>query len=200
MTATHAARPAVHDEAEFLLLAYGDRFPQERARFGLLRHQLDAGEDLSVRSNSTGHLTSSAAVLNPEGTKILLIDHVFLKRCLTPGGHYEPPLTLLASALREVVEETGVTDVKPHRWTVIHRVPLDIDSHEIPANPRKGEGPHVHHDFLFLAVAGEGAPPVAQLAEVHSAAWYPVGTIAKSDDARARRVHAKLIQCGAIPP
>lgn len=26
---------------------------------------------------------------------------------------------------------------------------MDIDAHEIPANPKKLEGPHLHIDFLF---------------------------------------------------
>ena len=28
--------------------------------------------------------------------------------------------------------------------------PIDIDLHEIPANPKKGEGAHLHIDLLFV--------------------------------------------------
>ena len=33
-----------------------------------------------------------------------------------PKGHVEPGEDLLAAALRETEEETGITDVKPNRW------------------------------------------------------------------------------------
>lgn len=73
-------------------------------------------------------------MLNPAGTKILLIDHVALNRWLTPGGHYEGG-ALLESAMREVEEESGVTNAVLHPWLATHGIPLDIDSHDIPQNP-----------------------------------------------------------------
>ena len=100
-----------------------------------------------LRAVDTGHITSSAAVLNPFGTKILLIDHVALKRWLVPGGHCEGG-ALLESATREVEEETGAMNAAPNPWLATHGIPLDIDSHGIPPNPAKGGGAHVHHDFM----------------------------------------------------
>lgn len=186
----------IHRHAHALLQDYLRVFPSEHARFGLLQRQLAAGEDISVRSNMTGHLTSSAAVLSEDGSKVLLIDHAFLKKWLTPGGHYEGPDGLFESALREVAEETGVDDAVAHAWTTSTGIPLDIDSHDIPAQPRKNEAAHVHHDFLFLATAPERADLSAQLAEVHAAVWAPLEQLADSDDERVRRVYAKLCRLG----
>ena len=68
------------EEARDQLRRYLDLHPKEVTRFHLLSMQLESDAQLFARSNMTGHITSSAAVLNPAGTKILLIDHVALKR------------------------------------------------------------------------------------------------------------------------
>ena len=163
----------------------------------LVSRQLQSDEHAFARSNMTGHVTSSAAVLNPAGTKILLIDHVVLKRWLVPGGHYEGG-TLLESAVREVEEETGVANAVQHPWLATHGIPLDIDSHDIPANPAKGEGAHVHHDFMYLLEASEDSELTVQMVEVHAARWAPVQELLDSGDRRVRLVHSKLMQVGAI--
>ena len=179
------------------LRGYLEVFPDEAARFQLLSRQLDSDEHVFARSNMTGHVTSSAAVLNPLGTKILLIDHAVLKRWLVPGGHYEGG-TLLESAVREVEEETGVAHTVLHPWLATNGIPIDIDSHDIPANPAKGEGAHVHHDFMYLLEASEDSELTAQVTEVHAARWTPVRELMDSGDRRVRLVHAKLMQLGAI--
>ena len=188
-----------HSEVRDTLVRYLKHFPCESARFALLQQQLQSGEDIFARSNMTGHVTTSAAVLNPAGTKILLIDHAFLKKWLPPGGHFELPGGLWDSANREVGEETGVLDAILHAWSKIHGIPLDIDSHAIPANPAKDEGAHLHHDFRFLAVAPESALQ-AQLAEVHAAKWAPVAELLQSPDARVRHLFDKLSDAGALFP
>jgi 8-oxo-dGTP pyrophosphatase MutT (NUDIX family) len=179
------------------LRRYLDVYPDEAARFPLLSKQLESDALLFARSNMTGHVTSSAAVLNPPGTRILLIDHVVLKRWLVPGGHYEGG-SLLESAMREVEEETGLTNAVPHPWLATHGIALDVDSHDIPPNPAKGEGAHVHHDFMYLLQAPEGAELTAQIVEVHAARWAPVQELLDSADRRVRLVHAKLLRVGAI--
>jgi 8-oxo-dGTP pyrophosphatase MutT (NUDIX family) len=181
-----------------LLDRYLRCFRDETARFALLQRQLADEEDVFVRSNMTGHVTCSATVLNPEGTKILLVDHVTLHKWLTPGGHFEDDASLRAAALREVAEETGVADAALHAWSVRTGLPLDIDSHAIPANPRRNEGAHVHHDFQFLAVAPEHGELQAQLAEVHAARWAPIEELFTWTDPRVGRVVGKLRDIGAL--
>ena len=111
---------------------------------------------------------------------------------LPPGGHYEGPGSLWRSAAREVAEETGLAQILPHPWAVEHGIPLDIDSHAIPANPSKREGAHVHHDFRFLAVAPEHDDLQAQLTEVHAVKWAPVELLLSSPDERVRALLSKL--------
>jgi 8-oxo-dGTP pyrophosphatase MutT (NUDIX family) len=189
---------ALHAEASQLLARYLACFPDETSRFALLQRQLAIGEDVFARSNMTGHITCSATVLNPQGTKVLLVDHVALGKWLTPGGHVEADGSLAGAALREVAEETGVVDAALHAWTLHRGLPLDVDSHAIPANPRKQEGAHVHHDFQFLAIAPEHPELRVQLAEVHAARWADVEELYEWTEPRVQRVLAKLQQLGAI--
>ena len=128
----------------------------------------------------------------------MLIHHSFLNKWLTPGGHYEEPGDLLDSALREVEEETGVANAAAHSWTLARGIPLDIDSHDVPPRPEKAEDAHVHHDFLFLAVAPTEADLQAQLSEVRAAVWAPVSDLGKSSDRRVLLLHQKLLRVGAI--
>lgn len=53
-------------------------------------------------------------------------------------------------------------------------VPIDLDSHLIPANHAKGEGEHNHHDFKYVFIAA-GQELIPQADEVHEAAWVDLG-------------------------
>ena len=187
----------MHRSTLDLVDRYLKYFPHELRRFDLLQRQLATDAAVFLRSNMTGHVTSSAAVLNPDGTEILLIHHGFLNKWLTPGGHYEEPGDLLDSALREVFEETGVANAGLHPWTLAGGIPLDIDSHGVPPRPEKGEAAHTHHDFLFLAVAPANTDLQAQLSEVYEAVWAPVSDLEKSSDRRVLLLHQKLMLVGA---
>ena len=176
------------------LRAYLIIFPEEAQRLSQLASQLQGPGDPFVRSNLRGHVTTSAAVLDASGKNILLIDHAFLQKWLPPGGHYEQEEgeSLWDGAQREVAEETGVTGLTLHPWCVQHGVALDIDTHSIPANPKKGEEGHFHHDFRFLAIAPAGVVLTPQLAEVHGARFAPLQELEAQGDRRLNTLARKL--------
>ncbi|OYU29176.1 MAG: NUDIX hydrolase [Burkholderiales bacterium PBB2] len=199
------SRSPVHAQACRILQAYlSPRFPEESARLQALRAQLqDPDGDVFNRAQMRGHITTSAIVLDPGTRQLLLIHHKTLQRWLQPGGHFEPNEAadpLLASALREAREETGVQALQPHPEYFDAAsglaLPLDIDSHAIPANPRKQEGAHWHHDYAYLLLADSRAPLRPQLAEVHAATWQTVRAWAEAPDLRFQRVACKLAALG----
>lgn len=108
------------------------------------------------RSNREGHITASGLVI--KDGKVLLIFHPYLNQWFVPGGHIDDGESPIEAATREVFEETGVSCEPLDR----HLDPIDIDLHEIPANLKKGEGRHLHIDFLFvLRVIEEQKSPEA---------------------------------------
>ena len=151
------------------------RFPDERDRVAPLLAELDCGSAITDRSNRTGHLTCSAALIDPEA-RVLLIHHNALGRWLRPGGHLEPQdTTLPQAALRELCEETGIP---ASLVTAIDEItPLDIDAHVIPANPARGEPEHWHFDLCYAFRVADRPEVALQAAEVSGYQWSPVSEL-----------------------
>lgn len=131
-----------------LFASYLDRFDESHS-LGVLAGQL-ASMDLSIcdRKNMVGHLTASALLL--DGESVLLIHHKFLNRWLQPGGHLNAGELPADGAQRELFEETGLNKLSLASWHTKTGLPIDIDSHQIPANQEKKEGEHLHHDFQYV--------------------------------------------------
>lgn len=162
---------AFQRQVRMLLDRYAEEFHVPEGEHALLRRQIDRGDSIHSRRTFPGHITTSALVLDEEGRRTLLIHHRALGRWLQPGGHYEPPEALAGSALREAVEETGVRSLTVDPWHGASGLPVDIDSHLIPARPERGEPEHWHHDFRFVIRAQGSAKPRPDAAEVHGAEW-----------------------------
>ena len=157
---------------------YRSEIAGPREHLSLLRWQIDQGHALDSRDTFPGHLTTSAIVLSPVHARILLIDHVVIGRWLQPGGHWEEAASFAESAAREAVEETGVQGLRLHPWHEGGDTPFAIDSHDVPGKPARNEPAHIHHDLQYLFIADPALPLVAQIEEVHAAAWKPVDELA----------------------
>jgi ADP-ribose pyrophosphatase YjhB (NUDIX family) len=146
-----------------VLARYLEVFPGEKERLrrlhDFLRDTHDPGQ-VFHRKNFAGHITASGFVLSADYKMLALVRHKFLNRCLQPGGHVETTdQNVLAAALREILEETGLQSCRHLPFHSDPLLPIDIDTHEIPANPKKNEPKHLHHDFRFLFCAeGEVDP------------------------------------------
>ncbi|MFZ1706201.1 MAG: NUDIX domain-containing protein [Saprospiraceae bacterium] len=112
-------------------------------------------ESLYDRKNFVGHITASAIIIDYTNANILLLHHRSLDRWLQPGGHVDyTDTSILAAALRETSEETGLneSDLELISPSFTQNIPFDIDSHFIPENKNKNEAQHYHHDFRFLFI------------------------------------------------
>ena len=107
-------------------------------------------EDLTNRKSKV-HLSASAVVFNKN--KCYLIKHPYLKTILLPAGHVENGEMPIDTAIREFVEETGFfakIDENMQNFGLI-----DVNVIDIPENPVKSEGEHIHIDFRYKLVLDE---------------------------------------------
>ncbi len=155
----------------------------------------------SREQEEPGHLTASGFLLSPDLTRVALIHHLHLGRWLQPGGHVEAgDAHLLGAAAREVREETGVGGVS---WLALPQRVLDVDVHEIPARPSRGEGAHRHFDVRFAFVGWD--EDLAAGEEVGGARWVSLdavdATISDESVCRAvRRLRAGVRELAATAP
>jgi len=126
------------------------------------------------RTLATGHTTGSAWIINPAHTHALMLHHKKLDRWLQPGGHVEHDTNLLATALREAREETGIIDCR-----IVSEAIFDIDIHTIPANKKESE--HQHYDIRYLFEANLDAIPTIS-DESNDVRWFTLEGIAASND------------------
>jgi 8-oxo-dGTP pyrophosphatase MutT (NUDIX family) len=162
---------AFRDHVRTILDDHARAFGVPDDRHTILRRQIEGGDDIHSRRTYPGHVTTSAFILDRAGRRILLIHHRSLGRWLQPGGHYEPPDDLAGSALREAMEETGLHGLVVDPWHEASLVPIDIDSHRIPARPERDEPEHWHHDMRYVVRALESDVIRPDLREVHGAEW-----------------------------
>lgn len=130
------------------------------------------------RTHQSGHCTGSALIVDPTGSKTLLLFHPFLKRWLQPGGHADGSFDLQAVAHREAEEETGLSmaSLIPARLGDSHRTPLDMDIHAIPARPERKEAAHYHYDLRFLFIA-DPALALSPESPDMKLSWMPLGKV-----------------------
>jgi 8-oxo-dGTP pyrophosphatase MutT (NUDIX family) len=126
-----------------MLRKYSPKAPEEiEFKKDILRF-IEKYEDCFERSLEIGHITASAWILNKDKSKALLMHHAKLDKWFQLGGHCDGNPDVLAVALKEAQEESGIQKILP-----ISREIFDIDIHLIPANSREKE--HYHYDIRFL--------------------------------------------------
>lgn len=104
-------------------------------------------------NNFDGHIVAGGFIYSKKDKKFLMVYHKDLDMYLYPGGHMNKnDANPLEAAIREVKEETGITDFKCVNATIDTLTPLDIDIHAIGYNGRLNLPSHTHFDFRYLFV------------------------------------------------
>ncbi|MFF4244902.1 NUDIX domain-containing protein [Streptomyces sp. NPDC001822] len=174
--------------------AYLDRHPCERDALAGLLAGLDRPVDVTARTTLPGHVTCSAVVIDRHGQVLHIGHRATGGLMLTPGGHIEPEdRTLLAAALREVSEEAGIPPGALCLSRQMLGSPIDINVHDIGANPAKGEPAHQHYDFRYVFYLVDEEPPTItlQYEEVSGAMWLALADVT-SPTLRAKLLKAQL--------
>ena len=142
-----------------------------------LRHAvlafLNAREDACRRECVPGHVTASAVVLDDSGGQVLLTLHPRLGRWVQLGGHCDDTdADIVAAALREAVEESGVPDLRiDPELAAVHVHPVTC-SLGVPTR---------HLDLQFVAHAPAGAQ-IAISDESDDLRWWPADALPDGTD------------------
>lgn len=118
----------------------------------IILQQLEETGDIFLRSNQTAHMTATAWVLNHEHTKVLMVYHNIYHSWSWLGGHADGEEDLLAVAIREVQEESGIQNVTPVMEDIFSLEILTVDGHE--KNGRYVSS-HLHINITYLLEADE---------------------------------------------
>lgn len=124
------------------------------------------------RTTLEGHFTGSALVVNRDFSKILLNHHLGLDKWFQFGGHADGNSDLLAVAIRELEEESGIVGAELYSEEL-----FDIDIHQIPFSVKKNEPQHYHFDVRFLFLVDESVPINISTDESKEIKWVSVEDI-----------------------
>ena len=163
---------------------------EERDRLVLLE-LLRAGWNLWTRENLVAHLTASAWVVSPDRRRVLMAYHNLYNSWSWLGGHADGERDLLAVALREVREESGLTAVRPVSPHIYSLEILTVDGHE-----KRGAyvSSHLHLNVTYLLEADPAAPVRRKPDENSAVAWFGLeeAVAASSEPWFRERIYRKL--------
>ena len=125
---------------------------QEERDKALLLHFLRTNDDAYLRSNTIAHMTASSWIISPDRGHVALAYHNIYNSWAWTGGHADGEHDLLAVAIREAQEETGIQHLHPMMDGIFSLECLTVDGHEkrgvyVPS--------HLHLNVTYLLQAEE---------------------------------------------
>ncbi len=125
---------------------------QEERDKKVMLQLLKTQPDIFARENEVAHFTASSWLLNREHTKVLMIYHNIYHSWAWTGGHADGEEDLLAVAIREAQEETGVKEIQTVDDAIFSIETLTVDGHE-----KRGRyvPSHLHLNVTYLLEADE---------------------------------------------
>jgi len=153
---------------------------------------MENNSDCLSRENLIGHFTASAWTVNPERTKTLMVYHNIYDAWSWTGGHADGEEDLCAVAMRELREETGVTNATLLKPEIFSLEILTVNGHV-----KKGVyvPSHLHLNVTYLAQATEEETLVANKDENQAVKWFTFEEACKASTEvwMVENVYKKLI-------
>jgi 8-oxo-dGTP pyrophosphatase MutT (NUDIX family) len=148
--------------------AYTPCNEQERRDRQLLLAALDRLDTPLTRDNPFAHFTASSWIVNPARTHVLMAWHNIYKTWAWTGGHADGESDLLAVALREAREETGIEHLRAVRTDIYSVEILPVNAHV-----KRGQfvSAHLHLNVTYLLEADEAQPLRPKSDENSAVAW-----------------------------
>ena len=130
---------------------------------------LEKESDIFTRENEVAHFTASSWLVNKEHTKVLMIYHNIYHSWSWTGGHADGETDLLAVAMREAMEETGVKTITPVGEDIFSIEILTVDVH---IKRGKYVPSHLHLNVTYLLEADEAEVLHIKQDENSGVAWF----------------------------
>ena len=177
-----------YDEA---ILTYPARTEQEIAdRAEMLRLRDALGEAILTRASDTAHMTGSGFIVNPARTHALMVYHNIYRSWSWTGGHADGDADLLAVALREALEETGV-EVRP-----ISEQPISLEIIPVFSHFKRGKyvRAHMHLNLTYALEADDAAPLRVKPDENSGVQWIPFAALTeKVSEVPMLEIYGKIL-------
>ena len=153
--------------------------------------RLNSGEELYTRENPSAHLTASAWVTDPTRTQVLMAYHNLYDSWAWLGGHADGERDLLSVALREVREESGLTQLRPVSTSIYSLEILTVAGHE---KHGKYVSSHLHLNLTYLLEADPYAAVRCKPDENSRVGWFGLSQAieASSEPWFRERIYSKL--------
>ena len=165
---------------------------QEERDIAEILRRLEQGEKLHTRDNAAAHLTVSVWVVSPDRAQVLMAYHNLYDSWAWLGGHADGEQDLLAVALREAQEESGIF-ATPVSEDIFSVEILPVSGHE-----KKGEylPSHLHLNVTFLLEANPSASIRPKEDENSRVGWFCVedALAASSEPWMRDRIYRKLCE------
>ena len=164
---------------------------QEKKDKDVILYCIDKFDDILTRRNEIAHITSSAFVVNRERNKVLMVHHNIYNSWSWTGGHADGDDDLLGVAMREVNEETGVSNIHPVSLEI-----FSLDILTVLGHVKRGKyvSPHLHLSVSYLLEGGEKEQLIVKEDENSGVKWVPIDEVnIYSNEPHMQKVYEKLI-------
>lgn len=166
---------------------------QEQRDQAQMRLWLNAKPDPFSRENTFAHFTASSWIVSPDRQQVLLIFHNIYNSWAWTGGHADGDRDLLAVALREAREESGLKNLRVLKDGIFSLETLTVDGHIKRGAYVSG---HLHLNVTYLLEADPGEALRIKPDENSGVAWFPVSQVAQrvTEPWMNRWVYQKLME------
>ncbi|MBB6217186.1 8-oxo-dGTP pyrophosphatase MutT (NUDIX family) [Anaerosolibacter carboniphilus] len=148
-------------------------------------------DNILTRENKIAHITSSGFIVNKMRDSVLMIHHNIYNAWAWTGGHADGEMDLLAVAIREAQEETGVKNIHPVATEII-----SLDILPVLGHVKRGAyvSSHLHLSVAYLVEADEEESLIVKIDENSGVKWIPIAEIdTYTNEPHMQKVYKKIV-------